>query len=81
VAKHRVGELHGLLRQLTDEQIAPAISLCGFVVAYTAIDVVERRWPADAGLHRMAMRTVEGHNPDEQFGFPPRMIGMRSAPR
>lgn len=67
-AKGRVNELHDLLRSLTEEQIASAISLCGFATAYTAIDVVERRWPTDAGLRQMAAKTVEGDNPAERFG-------------
>lgn len=67
-AKRRVTELHGMLAELSDEQIAGAVSLCGFICAYTAIDVVERKWPSDAGLRRMAQKTVSGENPDEQYG-------------
>jgi hypothetical protein len=64
----RVSELHIMLERLPEEQLAGIVGLCGFVTAYTAIDVVERRWPTDAGLHRMAQGITEGENRDEQFG-------------
>ena len=67
-AKRRVSELHDMLFRLPEEHLAAAVGLCGFVTAYTAIDVVERRWPTDAGLRRMAEKMVEGGNRDEQFG-------------
>lgn len=67
-SKRRVSELHDLLTRLTDEQVAGAIGLCGLMSAYTAINVVERRWPTDAGLRRMAERITDGENRDEQFG-------------
>lgn len=67
-AKRRVGELHDLLTGLSDEQIAGAVGLCGFVAAYIASDVVERRWPTDSGVRRMAQKTVQGENPDQQYG-------------
>lgn len=67
-SKRRISELHGLLAEMTDEQIAGAIGLCGFATAYVAIDVVERRWPTDAGLRRMAENLMKGGNPDERFG-------------
>jgi hypothetical protein len=64
----RVSELHDMLFRLPEERLAEAVGLCGFVSAYTAIDVVERRWPTDAGLRRIAERITEGENRDEQFG-------------
>lgn len=67
-SKRRISELHGLLGEMTDEQIAGAIGLCGFATAYVAIDVVERRWPTDAGLRRMAENLMKDGNPDERFG-------------
>lgn len=67
-SKRRVSELHGLLRGLTDEQLAAVIGLCGMAVAYTAIDVTGRRWPADAELRRIAQGVTKAENPDEQYG-------------
>lgn len=67
-AKQRVSELHAHLAKLTDEQIAGSIGMCGFVSAYTAIDVVSRRWPTDAGLHHMAGKVMAGGNRDEPHG-------------
>lgn len=67
-AKRRVTELRAMLEHLTDEQLAGAVSLCGFVAAYTAINAVSRRWPTDQGLHVLAEKTVAGENPDQQFG-------------
>jgi hypothetical protein len=67
-AKRRVSELHSMLERLTEEQLAGAVGLCGFVTAYTAIHVVSGRWPTDAGLHRMAEKTVEGGSRDEDVG-------------
>jgi hypothetical protein len=67
-AKHRVSELHGMVDRLNQQQIEGSVSLCGLISAYTAIDVVKRRWPTDAGLRRMAQRTAEGDNPDVEQG-------------
>jgi len=67
-SKRRLSELHGLLEELPEGQLVGAAGLCGLASAYTAIDVVERRWPTDDGLRRIAAKTVEGNNPDEQFG-------------
>jgi hypothetical protein len=67
-SKRRISELHSMLERLPEEQLAEAVGLCGFMTAYTAIDVVERRWPTDAGLRRMAQGITEGENRDEQFG-------------
>ena len=64
----RVSELHSMLERLPEDQLAGAVGLCGLATAYTAIDVVERMWPTDAQLRRIAERTVAGENPDEQFG-------------
>jgi hypothetical protein len=57
-----------MLAELDEAQIAGAIGLCGFASAYTAIDVVSRRWPTDEGLRLMAEQVTAGENPDEQFG-------------
>ena len=64
----RVSELHSMLERLPEEQLAGIVGLCGLVSAYTAIDVVGRRWPTDAGLRQMAQGIAEGENSDEQFG-------------
>jgi hypothetical protein len=57
--KGRVSELHAMPGHLSTEQIDGSVGLCGLVAAYTAIDVVERRWPTDAGVRRMAKKTAE----------------------
>ncbi|MBO0804390.1 MAG: hypothetical protein J2P25_15110 [Nocardiopsaceae bacterium] len=67
-AKRRTGELRALRERMTSQQIDAAVSLCGLVVAYTAINTVSRRWPTDSGLRLMAKKTVEGGNRDEQSG-------------
>ncbi|MBO0805301.1 MAG: hypothetical protein J2P25_19760 [Nocardiopsaceae bacterium] len=67
-AKRRVDELRAMPDRLSNEQIASTVGLCAFVSAYTAIDVVERRWPSDAGVRRMAERTVEGVEEDRPYG-------------
>ncbi|MBO0801652.1 MAG: hypothetical protein J2P25_01050 [Nocardiopsaceae bacterium] len=66
-AKRRIGDLHALLRGLTEQQATAAISLCGYVSAYIAIDVVERRWPTDAAVRRMAQKLAEV-KVDRQYG-------------
>lgn len=61
----RVDELRAHLNSLTDEQVATAINLCAFVSAYTAIDVVRRRWPTDDEIRQIADGTAKsaGENP------------------
>jgi hypothetical protein len=66
--KQRVSELHDVLAQLTDEQMAGAISLCSFVTAYVAINAVSGRWPTDHGLHVLAQKTVEGGTSFAELG-------------
>lgn len=66
-AKRRIPELHALLNGLSEEQADVAINMCAFVAAYTAIDVVERRWPTDVGLHRMAQKVAQAEV-DEPYG-------------
>ena len=68
-AKRSVSELYSLLDELPEDRLVGVAGLCGLVSAYAAIDVVERRWPTDASLRRMATRAVEGNNPDEQYGI------------
>ncbi|HSZ41770.1 MAG TPA: hypothetical protein VK817_17585 [Trebonia sp.] len=63
-----VSELHTMLEQMPEEQLAGSIGLCGFVSAYTAIDVVSRRWPTDAGLRQMAQGIAEEGTEYERFG-------------
>lgn len=67
-SKRHVTDLHDMLAGLTEAQIAGAIGLCGFVAAYTAIDVVSRKWPSEEGLRLIANRVVTGNEADEQFG-------------
>lgn len=67
-AKRRVTELHGMLKQLSTEQLAGMVTLSCYVAAYTAIDVVERQWPNDAQVRRMAQKTVEGGTSFAEFG-------------
>lgn len=67
-AKRKIPELHEMLSQMTDMQMASTIGLSNWVAAYTAIDVVERRWPTDAALRRMAQKVTQGANRDEQYG-------------
>ena len=64
----RAGELHSMLQQMPEEQLAGSTGLCSYVSAYTAIDVVSRRWPTDDGLRRMAQAIAEEDNSYEQFG-------------
>lgn len=54
----RVDELRSALDRMTDQQIATAVRLCGFVSAYTVIDVVNRRWPTDEGVRLIAEKTA-----------------------
>lgn len=67
-SKCQTEELRALIERLSEEQLAGAVGLCGFVVAYTAINAVHRRWPTDNGLRVMAEKTVEGENLDQRFG-------------
>lgn len=67
-SKRRATDLHALLAGLTEAQVAGAIGLCGFVSAYTAIDVVSRKWPSEEGLRLIADRVVMGNEADGQFG-------------
>lgn len=67
-SKRRVAELSALRERMTAQQIDATVGLCGLVAAYTAINTVSRRWPTDGGLHLIAEKTVEGENPDKQFG-------------
>lgn len=54
----RINELRAQLETMSDEQVATAIRLCAFVSAYTAIDVVSRRWPTDEGVRMIAEKTA-----------------------
>lgn len=67
-SKRRTAELRALRERMTSAQIDTAVSLCGLVAAYTAVNTVSRRWPTDDGLRLMAEKTVEGGNRDEQSG-------------
>ncbi|MBO0803741.1 MAG: hypothetical protein J2P25_11805 [Nocardiopsaceae bacterium] len=67
-SKRRIGDLHALLRGLTEQQATAAISLCGYVCAYTAINTVSRRWPTDGGLRLMAEKTPKGVEEDAPYG-------------
>lgn len=67
-SKRRDSELRSMMEETTDDQIAGGIWLCGLVTAYVAIDVVNREWPTDAVLRRMAESMTKGGNRDEEFG-------------
>lgn len=67
-SKREVADLHNLLDEMPDVQIAGAVSLCAWVSAYVAIDVVSRRWPTDEGLRFMAKKVTTGDDRDKQFG-------------
>lgn len=66
-SKRRLAELHSTLGQLGEDRLSEAVGLCALMAAYTAIDVVSRRWPTDDGLRMMAGKTAAG-NHDEEFG-------------
>jgi hypothetical protein len=66
-AKHRINELNDLLDSPPEQQIDVAVNMCGFVAAFTAIDVVQRKWPTDAGLRRMAQKVAQA-KVDEPYG-------------
>jgi len=67
-SKRHIAELRALLGRMTEQQIDVAVNLCSFVAAYTAIDVVSRKWPTDDGLRFMAEKTVQGVEADAPFG-------------
>ncbi|MBO0803824.1 MAG: hypothetical protein J2P25_12220 [Nocardiopsaceae bacterium] len=67
-AKRQVGDLHALLTGMTEQQLDIALSMCGFVAAYTAINTVNRRWPTDGGLRLMAEKAVKGFEEDAPYG-------------
>lgn len=70
-AHQRVGELRALLASLTGEQVAECVRLCAYVAAYTAIDVVSRRWPNDEGVRQMADGTAKSAGSDAWPGITP----------
>lgn len=64
----RVEELRALLGGMSDHEVAAAVQLCGLTAAYTAINVVSRRWPTDEGLRLIGEKTEESAGSDRWPG-------------